>query len=104
MLLSVPQSSRWLVTRNRISEATLILQRMGSPDSEAEVAEIVESIRQEKAHAAQKLFSAQNRLPIFLAISIGMFNQLTGINAILYYLNDIFASQVSAVGRAINRP
>ena len=31
------------------------------------------------------------RLPIFLAISIGMFNQLSGINAILYYLNDIFA-------------
>lgn len=92
MLLSVPQSSRWLVTRNRLSEATIILQRMGSPDSEAEVAEIVESIRQEKAQARQQLFSGQNRLPIFLAISIGMFNQLTGINAILYYLNDIFAS------------
>jgi len=30
------------------------------------------------------------RLPIFLAVSIGMFNQLSGINAILYYLNDIF--------------
>src|SRR4029079_2435542 len=29
--------------------------------------------------------------PIFLAITIGMFNQLSGINAILYYLNDIFA-------------
>ncbi|HEV2732376.1 MAG TPA: MFS transporter, partial [Terriglobales bacterium] len=29
-------------------------------------------------------------LPIFLAVSIGMFNQLAGINAILYYLNDIF--------------
>ena len=29
--------------------------------------------------------------PIFLAVSIGMFNQLSGINAILYYLNDIFA-------------
>jgi MFS family permease len=32
------------------------------------------------------------RLPIFLAITIGMFNQLSGINAILYYLNDIFAA------------
>ena len=92
MLFGVPQSSRWLITRNRISEATLILQRMGSPDTEAEVAEIVESIRQETLHAAQRLFSRQNQLPIFLAVSIGMFNQLTGINAILYYLNDIFAS------------
>jgi sugar porter (SP) family MFS transporter len=92
MLLSVPQSSRWLITQNRIAEATLTLQRMGSPDSEAEVAEIIESIRQEKAQSAQRLFSKQNQLPVFLAISIGIFNQLTGINAILYYLNDIFAS------------
>ena len=37
------------------------------------------------------LFSWKYRLPIFLAISIAMFNQLSGINAILYYLNDIFA-------------
>jgi SP family arabinose:H+ symporter-like MFS transporter len=37
------------------------------------------------------LFRAKYGLPIFLAISIGMFNQLSGINAILYYLNDIFA-------------
>jgi sugar transport protein len=32
-----------------------------------------------------------SRLPVFLAVSIGMFNQLSGINAILYYSNDIFA-------------
>jgi MFS transporter, SP family, arabinose:H+ symporter len=70
----------------------LTLQRMGSPDSEAEVQEIIESIRQERLESATRLFSPQNKLPIFLAISIGMFNQLTGINAILYYLNDIFAS------------
>jgi MFS family permease len=38
----------------------------------------------------EKLFSSKYRLPVFLAISIGMFNQLSGINAILYYLNDIF--------------
>ena len=37
------------------------------------------------------LFSWKYRLPIFLAISIAMFNQLSGINAILYYRNDIFA-------------
>jgi MFS transporter, SP family, arabinose:H+ symporter len=36
------------------------------------------------------LFIWKYRLPIFLAITIGFFNQLSGINAILYYLNDIF--------------
>ena len=41
--------------------------------------------------SSDPLFSWKYRLPIFLAVSIGMFNQLSGINAILYYLNDIFA-------------
>ena len=42
-------------------------------------------------HGAEPLFQSKYRLPIFLATSIGMFDQLSGINAILYYLNDIFA-------------
>ena len=44
-----------------------------------------------KARPRRQLFSRKFALPIFLAVSIGMFNQLSGINAILYYLNDIFA-------------
>jgi len=92
MLLSVPQSSRWLVTQNRLDEAHLVLQRMGSPDSQAEVDAIVESIRAEGGASRQSLFQRRYLLLIFLAVSIGLFNQLSGINAILYYVNDIFAS------------
>ena len=40
--------------------------------------------------AAMRCSTWKYRLPIFLAVSIGMFNQLSGINAILYYMNDIF--------------
>jgi len=92
LLLTVPQSSRWLVTQNRINEALQTLQAMGSPDSRAEVDAMLESMRAEDAHGSSKLFAKSHRLPVFLAITIGMFNQLSGINAILYYLNDIFAS------------
>ena len=45
----------------------------------------------ERHEAAAPLFTRSLRLPIFLAVSIGFFNQLSGINAILYYLNDVFA-------------
>ena len=65
---------------------------MGSPDSEAELKEIMDSIHLERGVGEESLFQKKYRLPIFLAISIGLFNQLAGINAILYYSNLIFAS------------
>ncbi|QNI34065.1 sugar porter family MFS transporter [Alloacidobacterium dinghuense] len=90
MLYGIPRSSRWLVTQNRIDEARAVLQMMGSPDSDAELREIIDSIHLERSERSEPLFQHKYRLPIFLAVTIGMFNQLAGINAILYYLNDIF--------------
>src|ERR1700738_140477 len=92
MLYGIPRSSRWLVTKNKTDEALQILKMMGSPDSEAELREIVDSVHLERGMAAEPLFKREYRLTLFLAISIGLFNQLSGINAILYYSNYIFAS------------
>jgi MFS transporter, SP family, arabinose:H+ symporter len=92
MLYGIPRSSRWLVTKNKTDEALEILKMMGSPDSEAELKEIVDSVHLERGMAEEPLFKREYRLPIFLAITIGLFNQLAGINAILYYSNYIFAS------------
>jgi sugar porter (SP) family MFS transporter len=92
MLYGIPRSSRWLVTKNKTDEALDVLKMMGSPDSEAELREIMDSIHLERGTAEEPLFQRKYRLPIFLAVTIGMFNQLSGINAILYYSNYIFAS------------
>ncbi|PYT40418.1 MAG: MFS transporter [Acidobacteria bacterium] len=92
MLFGIPPSARWLVTQNRVEEAHAVLQLMGAENPEAELKEIVDSIHLERLQTAEPLFTRKYGLPIFLAITIGMFNQLSGINAILYYLNDIFGA------------
>ncbi len=92
LLFGIPPSSRWLVTQKRVEEARGVLQSMGADDPEGELREIVDSIHIDQLQTTEHLFQWKYRLPIFLAITIGMFNQLSGINAILYYLNDIFAA------------
>jgi sugar porter (SP) family MFS transporter len=92
LLYGIPRSSRWLVTTNQTDEALDVLKLMGSPNSEAELQEIIDSVHLEANMKPEPLFNGKYGLPIFLAISIGMFNQLSGINAILYYSNTIFAS------------
>src|SRR5260370_30019679 len=92
MLFAIPPSPRWLVTRKRVDEARDVLQLMGPEDPEGELHEIVQSVHLERLEESEPLFTWKYRLPIFLAITIGIFNQLSRINAILYYLNYIFAT------------
>jgi SP family arabinose:H+ symporter-like MFS transporter len=92
LLFGIPPSSRWLVTQKRVDEARSVLQMMGAENPEGELTEIVDSIHLERLQTSEPLFTWKYRVPLFLAITIGMFNQLSGINAILYYLNDIFAA------------
>jgi len=92
LLFGIPRSPRWLATKGRLDEARRVLEMTGSRNPEIELQEIVQSIDLEKSQASEPVFAHKYRYPIFLAITIGMFNQLSGINAILYYLNDIFAA------------
>jgi SP family arabinose:H+ symporter-like MFS transporter len=105
LLFAIPRSPRWLVKKERLEDARSVLQRIGEQNFEQELQEIVESIEAEQKQTGERLFSRKHRLPIFLAVTIGMFNQLAGINAILYYLPDIFMhagfSQVSGNLQAV---
>src|SRR5271167_187664 len=91
MLFVIPRSPRWLAKKGRVEEAREVLRLIGEANYETELKEIVESIDADHVKD-DAFFSWKYRLPIFLAITIGLFNQLSGINAILYYLNDIFAA------------
>ncbi len=92
MLYGIAESPRWLLAKHRESEAKFNLELIGNADPEAEFTRIQLSLRAEKGQDAGSLLSRHVRKPVLLAITIAAFNQLSGINAILYYLNDIFGA------------
>jgi len=92
LLLSVPESARWLMLKGRRAEAMAVLRSLRGDRATEELAQIVDSVGAEKDQASEALLQRKYAFPIFLAASMGAFNQLSGINAILYYLNDIFAA------------
>ncbi len=91
MLFTIPRSPRWLAKMSRIEESRSVLVEIGEENVESELQGIVRSIEADRRSGEERLFQKKFAFPIFLAIAVAAFNQLSGINAILYYLNDIFA-------------
>ena len=89
-LLCIPESPRWLVREGRNQEALKVLLQNGEPNAEIEIAQMQATMTNAAGAANEGLFQRKYAFPIFLAVAIGLFNQLSGINAILYYLNSIF--------------
>src|SRR5262249_32292666 len=76
----------------RRDEARASLQKLGVADADAMLAEFDRSAASAKAESSHRLFDGTHSRPILLAILLAMFNQLSRINAILDYLNDILSA------------
>ena len=90
LLFSTPFSPRWLVAQGRRDEAVAVLDSLGAASVEAEVREIEESLALERHSVQEPLLQATYKRPILLAVAISTFNQLSGINALMYYAPHIF--------------
>jgi sugar porter (SP) family MFS transporter len=88
--LRIPESPRWLVKKGNRSEAEQILTRFGHENPAGEVSEIAESLTSDLSQGRQRLLQRKYLKPLLLAAMIAAFNQLDGINAVIYYTTDIF--------------
>jgi sugar porter (SP) family MFS transporter len=109
LMLTVPDSPRWLVLKGRVGAALASLKRLGVADPQAAVLSLGQSDpglsqtrpgdplapggqTRPESPVRESLSWSRHRKPILLAVTLAMFNQLSGINAILYYLGDIFVA------------
>jgi len=93
MVMGVPESPRWLVTKkNDLAKAKETLLLIGVPDADAEIDAIIKS-NEHESHAGKSsaFFSSKHKTIIWLAFLIAFFNQLSGINFILYYAPEILS-------------
>jgi SP family xylose:H+ symportor-like MFS transporter len=102
-LFLTPQSPRWLIAKSRVDEARTVLERCGT-DAESledEVREIQASLDVQHHTLEEPFFCRKYAKPILLAVAIAAFNQLSGINALIYYTPHIFKMAGAASDSAL---
>ena len=88
-LFLIPESPRFLIKIGQIAKAKTILERIEIDSIDKEIEEIKHSV-DKSSTGNQRLFSVSYIKPISIAFLVAMFNQFSGINAILYYAPRIF--------------
>jgi sugar porter (SP) family MFS transporter len=91
LIFGIPESPRWLVKVGRPADARRSFERLGVKDVDRELDAIQASLADRPDRVQDRLFQRAYLRPILLASTVAVFNQLTGINAILYYAPTIFS-------------
>lgn len=92
LIFFVPESPRWLLLhRNKRDDAERVMKKVNEANYKEEVdAILLNHQNQQKNNFSEKLFSQKNLTPVLLAVLFAVFNQVSGINAIIYYAPRVF--------------
>ena len=90
LVLFIPKSPRWLLSKFKNDEARKVLQLMGQEADYEKMKKEIELDNENAALANDNIFLKKYRTPLLLAFLMAFFNQLSGINAFLYYSSRIF--------------
>ncbi len=90
LIISIPKSPRWLLSKFKNEEARKVLQIMGQEADYENMKKEIEIDNNNATLADDNIFLKKYRTPLVLAFLMAFFNQLSGINAFLYYSSRIF--------------
>jgi SP family galactose:H+ symporter-like MFS transporter len=99
----LPDSPRWLISKSKIDEAREILRRARTTaDVDPEIKTIQKSMAEQDEGGMAGLFQPSLRMPMIVGLGLAIFQQITGINTVIYYAPTIFKfAGISAAGPAI---
>ena len=99
----LPDSPRWLISKSKVEQAERVLQRVRTEsDVSPEIRDIQQSMAKQSSGWKAELFRPSLRMPLIVGVGLSVFQQITGINTVIYYAPTIFEfAGFKTVGSAI---